>query len=239
MFTRQLSFEDLERANNALDVLTDVFGDGLHIGRNLLTVDQAMGFANDNIFMAAFAAASPTLPERSILWRCHTAAWAARRAMGLKGDFVDVGARQGFEAAVIGRMLNFAQTDRRWMLFDRYKIWRFEPFPGGELVEMDLTHIITDRVAFMPNATIVKADSVTELDAAPSQIAYLRIDEPDASEVTGVIAKLLPRLCFGGAVIVEGYGAMTDRIGSLDRYLNHIDQQILEMPTGQGLIIKR
>ena len=239
MLSRHLPLEDFERVNNALDTLTEVFGAGLHIGENLITFDQAMGFAQDSPFIRAVAAASPTLPERSILWRVHTAVWAARLGLPLKGSFVDVGARQGFEAAVIGRALSLAEQGRDYVLFDGFTTWRFEPFPGGAVSEVDLSPVAIERVAFMPTARVIKTKSLDDLEQAPAAIAFPRIEEPDPSQVTGMIAKLFPRLSEGGCLIIEGYGSLADRKQSVDRYLSHLAQPVLDLPTGQGLIIKR
>ncbi len=240
MFTRQLTIDEYERVSGALDALNNVFGPGLFVGENLITADLRLGFMGDMKFRSAFERAVPTLEERGIVWRVHTIAWAARRAMALSGDFVDVGARQGLEAAVIGRYLDLADAPRKWVLFDSYDVWRFAPYPGGESAGCDLSQRTIDRVAFMPNAKVVKIASLLDLDAdAPAEIAMLRVEDRDPSMITGAIAKLFPRICSGGALIIEGYCTMAGRGESLDRFLPHLDHPILELPTGQGLIIKR
>jgi hypothetical protein len=239
MFSRQFTIDDYERVNGALDVLTEVFGPGLFIGENLVAMDRTMGFLADEKFKAALAEAAPTIEERAIVWRVHTIAWAARRALALPGDFVDVGVRQGFEAAVVGRYLDFAQSDKRWALFDAFTHWRFPPFPNAAASRFDLQPFTARRLAFMPNAQIERLASLLDLDKAPEAIAFLRIEDPDPSMISGALNKLFPKLCSGATVVIDGYGAIERRADTLDRFLSRLDHPILELPTGQGLLIKR
>jgi len=239
MFSRLLSIDDYERVNGALDVLTKVFGEGLFIGEDLVTMDRVMSFARDPKFKAAYAEANPTVEECAIVWRVHTALWAAQRALTVKGDFVDVGVRDGLEAAVIGRYLDFDKTGRRWMLFDSFTSWRFPPYPGATFARFDLTPFTIKRLAFMRNAKVVRIASLLDVDVPSPEIAYLRIEDTDPSMITGGLSRLFPKVSVGGVVLIDGYGSPGVRGDMLDRFIQRLDHPVLELPTGQGLIIKQ
>jgi hypothetical protein len=239
MFSRLLSIDDYERVNGALDVLSQVFGPGLFIGEDLVAMDRVMGFARDPKFQEAYAAANPTVEERAIVWRVHTALWAAQRALAVKGDFVEVGVRDGLEAAVIGRYLDFDGTGRRWTLFDTFTHWRFPPYPGAYAARFDLTPFTIDRLAFMRNAKVVRIASLLDVEAPSSEIAYLRVQDHDPSMITGALSRLFAKVSPGGVVLIEGYGSPAVRGDMLDRYLQRLDHPVLELPSGQGLIIKQ
>lgn len=239
MFSRLLSIDDYERVNGALDVLTQVFGPGLFIGENLVAMDRVMGFARDPKFQEAYAAANPTLEERAIVWRVHTALWAAQRALNVTGDFVDVGVRDGLEAAVIGRYLDFDSLGRRWTLFDSFTTWRFPPYPNAQVARFDLTPFTVDRLAFLRNAKVTRIASLLDLDPPSAEIAYLRVEDADASMITGALSRLFAKVSVGGVVLIEGYGSPNVRCEMLDRYIQRLNHPVLELPTGQGLIIKQ
>jgi hypothetical protein len=239
MFSRLLSIDDYERVNGALDVLTQVFGAQLFIGEDLVAMDRALGFARDPKFQEAYAEANPTLEERAIVWRVHTALWAALRALSVKGDFVDVGVRDGLEAAVIGRYLDFDATGRSWMLFDSFTSWRFPPYPGAQIPRFDLAPFTINRLAFLRNATVARITSLLDVDVPSAEIAYLRVEDSDPSMITGALSRLFAKVSVGGSVLIEGYGALAVRGEMLDRYIQRLDHPVLELPTGQGLIIKQ
>jgi O-methyltransferase len=239
MFTRLLSIDDYERVNGALDVLSDAFGAKLFIGEDLVAMDRAMTFAQDPRFLEAYSLAQPSLEERAIVWRVHTALWAAQRALCVPGDFVDFGVRDGLEAAVIGRYLDFNRIGRSWTLFDNFSSWRFQRHPGAQAPKFDMMPFTSARLAFMNNAKVVQINSL--LDVAPPDIgiAYLRIEETDPSVVVGAMARLFPKVQVGGSVLIDGYMAYAAGGEFLDRYIRRLEHPVLELPTGQGLIIKQ
>lgn len=239
MFSRLLSIDDYERVNGALDVLTQVFGEGLFIGDDMVTMDRSMSFAQDPRFKEAYAQANPTVEERAIAWRVHTALWAAKRALSVKGDFVDVGVRDGLEAAVIGRYLDFDATGRRWMLFDSFTSWRFPPFPNAQVARFDLTPFTIKRLAFMRNAKVMRITSLLDVDVPSTEIAYLRVEDTDPSMITGALSRLFGKVSVGGSVLIDGYASPAVRGEILDRYIKRLDHPVLELPSGQGLIIKQ
>jgi hypothetical protein len=57
----------------------------------------------------------------------------------------------------------------------------------------------------------------------------------------GALVKVLPKLAYGGFVILDDYGwwGYSAQKIALDKIAQSFGQEILELPTGQALLIKR
>jgi len=76
---------------------------------------------------------------------------------------------------------------------------------------------------------------------APSTIAYLHIDMNSPAPEIGALDVLFDRVLPGGAIILDDYGWILHRRQkeAADRFMSANGYDVLELPTGQGLLIKR
>ena len=101
---------------------------------------------------------------------------------------------------------------------------------------------VVDRFAEFPNVEVIKGIVPGVFsERAPDQIAFLHIDLNAAEAETAALDVLFDRVTPGGIVLLDDYG----RGEQFSLYVAHkawFDERnysILEISTGQGLIIKR
>ena len=77
-------------------------------------------------------------------------------------------------------------------------------------------------------------------EVSPSQISFLHIDLNSAEPERLALDHLFPRVSPGGVIVFDDYGWSLHRKQkvSADRFMNHRGHSILELPTGQGLVIR-
>ena len=90
----------------------------LYTSDNMIVMDRALTFLHDPRFIHSIADASAmtpaTLDDRT--WRVHMLIWAARNALNLQGDFVELGASGTYFAAALVNYLDFGSIDRKFYL---------------------------------------------------------------------------------------------------------------------------
>lgn len=88
---------------------------------NLIAVNRNLSFLHEQKFKAAFERHAGSQQEKSLLWRIHTLAWAARHCATLPGDFVECGVWRGFSFSVLTDYLDFETLDTTLYLYDTYE----------------------------------------------------------------------------------------------------------------------
>lgn len=177
-------------------------------------------------------------------WRAYTACWAASYAATLPGDFVECGVNRGGMALTIMEYLDFNASRKRFYLLDTYCGFteEIQASPANQGQYSDCYADVVKTFAPYPGARIVKGvvpDSLSAIDSA--QISYLSIDMNSAAPEIAAVRTLWPRLVNGAAIMLDDYGggpAYRPQKQGMDVLGQEIGFSILELPTGQGLIIK-
>jgi len=231
-------------------------------GDRLLSLGKSMGFLDDPSFAGAYAAirgshqydqyASP----HTVAWRLHTLVWAARNGLALNGDFVECGVFKGDFAWVVARVTDFARQPRTFYLYDTFAGFApayssaadFPDSPGffgfadsvykDPAVYQEVLHKFRD----FPNVRIVRGtvpDSLAE--AAPDKIAFLHIDLNSPAAEVAALEVLFDRVVPGGSIVFDDYGwhLFRKQKEAEDAFMAARSYRILELPTGQGLVVKR
>jgi hypothetical protein len=235
---------------------------GVFWGDQMLTLDKSAGFMEDPKFAAAFNAIKGShsydaydAPD-TIAWRLHTLVWAAQSVAMLPGDFVECGVFKGDMSWVVTEMLDFGKLAKQFYLYDTYagfseKYSSPEDFPGNPgfydaanqvYSTGSLYEVVKAKFAKLPNVRIVKGvvpDVFAE--ALPERIAYLHIDLNSARAEIGALEVLFDRVLPGGMIIFDDYGWANFRKQKTaeDAFFAARGYRVLELPTGQGLVVKR
>jgi predicted O-methyltransferase YrrM len=210
---------------------------------NLITLNRNTGFLSDQHFLDAVMSASPTLQEQSCLWRTHTLAWAAKSCAGLAGDFVECGTYRGYSAHVVMNYLGWNTLSKRYFLYDLFD-------PAGTAGEGErlpdhsprLYEEVCARYAGFQGVNVIRGkvpDSFAQ--ACPERIAFLHLDLNNAQAESAALEYLFERLVPGAILILDDYGWATyaDQQAAADAFAASRNHAILELPTGQGMLIKR
>ena len=212
------------------------------IADNLITFGHTHGFLTEPRFIAAVNSEHPAHDELSIIWRTHTLCWAAESCMGVAGDYVECGCYRGYSMAVVLRYLA-GLPGRHCYLYDL-----FDPTGGeGEGKRLaahapDLFERVQARFSALDNVAVIRGKVPQVLsETTPRRIAFLHVDMNDADAELGALEMLFDRISPGGMIVFDdysrpGYRAQKD---AADTFLRQRSLAVLELPTGQRLVVKR
>ncbi len=231
-------------------------------GDRLLTIDKSAGFLSDPVFKAAYDKvrgshqydqyASP----RTISWRLHTLVWAARCGMHIEGDFVECGVFKGDMSWVISQTVDFAAKSKKFYLYDTYdgfseKYSSNDDFPDNPgfidyantfYRDPGLYSYVCNRFKDREDIRVIKGIVPDVLhQECPEKIAFLHIDLNSPAAEIGALDVLFPRLQSGGILVFDDYGwkQFHRQKDAEDAYMKNLGYEIMELPTGQGLVVKR
>jgi len=228
----------------AIDRLSKIFS-YVFAGDMLIAFDRNMSFFEDARFMEALEASAGTELEKTLIWRVHVLCWCARQGLRRAGDFVECGVFRGFFSAVAARYLDFGSRDRQWYLYDTFAgIPPDQLDPGHESPavygEAGLYEACRERFAPYRNVNVVRGRIPEVLrERAPEKVAFLHLDLNNAAAELGALEFFWERLTPGALVLLDDYGWRAYRAQKLaeDPFFAARDREVLELPTGQGLVI--
>jgi O-methyltransferase len=231
-------------------------------GDRLLTLDKSAGFLSDPAFASALdhirgsheydQYSSPD----SIAWRLHTLVWAAKTGAALDGDFVECGVFKGDMAWVVSQAVDLRSTNKHFYLYDTFDGYSdlysspddfpdnpsFYDFANGVYRDPHLYSDVLARFADHPEVRVIKG-TVPDilLKEAPEKIAFLHIDLNSPAAEVGALEILFPRLSSGAVLVLDDYGWKQFRRQkeAEDEFMRQRGYVILELPTGQGIVVKR
>jgi hypothetical protein len=223
----------------------------------MITFDKSTAFLTKNQrFQRAFDMCALNDEDRSRAWRMHTLAWAADIAMQLDGDFVECGVFEGFMSQTIIEYVGFAETPRTFYLYDTFDGFSpkysepddfgtgsgFYDFANKVYGRDGLYEDVVDRFAPYPNAKVIRGVVPDVLhDNSPETIAFLHIDMNSPRAEQGALEVLFDRVVPGGVIVFDDYGWLSyaKQMEAADAFMNARGYFVLELPTGQGLTVKR
>jgi O-methyltransferase len=235
---------------------------GLFWGDRMLTLDKCADFQKEPAFCAALEDADSTTGANQyespdgITWRYNTLIWAARECLNLPGDFVECGVYRGDMTWMITQIVDLQGAGKRFYLYDTFSGFDLKysspnDFPQGleffrrvdqEYKAPDIEDYV--RCRFRDKAFVVVTKGVVPdilHNIAPERIAFLHMDMNSPSAETGALDVLFDRISIGGVVIFDDYGWWQHRKqkDAADLFVAQHNQFILELPTGQGLLVKQ
>lgn len=233
-------------------------------GDRMMTLDKSMGFFDDPAFVKVWERVRGAHQydqydnRQSIAWRMHTLVWAARSALALpEGDFVECGVFQGDMSYVVYHAAGLAGSGRHMHLFDSFEgidPGRTVPGEYGPSAENYVSYAnshykrtglyegVIDRFAGLPEVSVHKGFLPEALRGrAPAKIAWLHIDLNAAKPEVETLEVLFDRVVPSGMVIFDDYGwlVLKAQKDAEDDFFAKRGYQVLELPTGQGLVVKR
>lgn len=199
---------------------------------NLITFGKSLRFLQDGPFRTAFDAAQPNNLEAALAWRNHVMCWAGQLALSVPGDYVEAGCDKGFSVQVLTNFLGFAALPRRYWLYDTFQ---------GAQRDADLFEQNKERFATLPNVTVISGTLPGALEDGPERVAFLHLDMNNADAEIGTLDLLWDRMPAGAVVLVNDFGwaAYAEQTARHAEWFGRRGEAILELPTGQGLIVKK
>lgn len=205
-------------------------------------------FLKESNFNKAYAAAFRQEKISDLQWRLHTLCWAGKQASCLNGDFVECGVNRGFMSAGVMEYINFKKMDdRKFYLFDTYcglveEFVTIEDTAAYRNDYPDSYQYVTDSFGKYKNVNIVKGPvPITFENISIEKVAYLHIDMNCALPERAALEFFWPKIVPGGIVILDDYGfsGHKSQADTAQEFADNIEHQILCLPTGQGLMVKK
>ncbi len=230
-------------------------------GDRLLTLDKTAGFLDNGLFRQAFETIKGSHqydqyngPD-GILWRLNTLCWAAQCALRVGGDFVECGVFKGDMAWVVLHALGPAHVPS-YYLYDSFAGFSneysapedyplnpgFLDFANKHYREQGLYEYVRDRFVPFPNVKVIKGFLPEMLDVdCPERIGFLHVDLNSPRAEVAVLERLFDRVVPGGVVVFDDYGWKLFEKQKIaeDAFMRARGYEVLELPTGQGLVVKR
>lgn len=216
---------------------------GIYTGDNLFTFHRNLSFMEDEPFMAAWTLHATDIVEHAILWRTSVLLGGVRNGLKLQGDFVEGGCYKGTSVRILCDAVKFNTVGKQWYLYDL-----FDHDPSSmshhRMPEhsVQLYQTVVDRFADSPNV-LVRRGRIPEvlLEDAPERIAFMHLDMNNAEAEVGALEVLWERMVPGAMLVLDDYGWLAYRQQKLaeDAWLQARGFHVIELPTGQGLVIKQ
>lgn len=182
-------------------------------------------------------------------WRAYLYCCFAEQSTACEGDFVECGVNLGGNARMLVEYLNFIELKKRMFLFDT-----FCGFDTAQLTKRERA-LVKGRYDYRSSFDSVKTTfqdfhfvhliegSVPQSlkKVSINEICFLSIDLNCARPEVAALSYFWPKLSNGAVVLLDDYGFKhhEEQKVALDRLSLKLGFQIIQLPTGQGLIIKR
>lgn len=185
-------------------------------------------------------------------WRVHVFLWAFSQAMRLDGDFVECGVYKGF-------MFSAAFTYTDWNKFNK-SAYLFDTFDGIDTTQLteeekklgrqaDLKDLykkvyrqVVNNFKEFKNVNIIKGSVPSSLAKADiKKVAFLALDMNNATPEVAALKYFWPKMVDGAVCLMDdyAYSGYHPQKKALDELADQLGTEILSLPTGQGLLIKR
>lgn len=213
----------------------------IFIGDNLITLNKNLSFLRTPFFSALLNDPKVSVKEKGFVWRTYVVDFYARQCAKLPGDFVEAGCYQGYTASIIDQRVDFAELNKNYFLFDLFE-WN-EGDKHTKLTEhkQGLHEFVQNRFSGKSHIKIVKGYVPDSFEGIlPDKICFAHIDLNDPSPEVGAFKAIYPRLEKFGVIVFDDYGwwHLSDQKRELDQVAEGFGEEILELPTGQGLLVK-
>ena len=210
-------------------------------GKNLdfLKEDRFVEIAN-KVFINENDDEKTIAANQALIWRRHTLVWAGEHCKNLKGDFCDFGCYDGLASRFINEYCDLENSKTNFYLYDVFdNPPSSHKFPKhSPLLFEDVSRIFKGS----KNIKVIKGLLPKSLkENCPEEISFAHIDLNNAEAEMGVLKFIFDRIVPGGMIIFDDYGwvGYKDQQVQEKEFMEKHGLRILELPTGQGLVIKR
>jgi O-methyltransferase len=216
----------------------------------LMTYNRNLSFGLDTKFMALATKHAALFDVPNWHWNLHVALWAAKQALHLPGDFIELGVFRGLTTGFVAEYLEWQKIDKKWYLFDLFG--KFDQSQANE--SWGVTYYdqydpatweaqVRERFAPYANIIVTKGNvpSILHTAKTPDKIAFMHLDLNAAKAEIAALEVLFDRVVPGGVVLLDDYGWMAAHETQKMEMAWFADRgyMVMEIPTGQGLVIKR
>ena len=240
------NIEDIEKFRKGYNLIRESLGecdDTIFSSDNMICWNRNYSFLRDVFYRNLFNDKELDISAKATIWRTYILVYFAKVCTNLSGDYLELGTYKGHNAHVLTRKIDFKKINKNYLLYDLFE-WK-----DGDshtrlngLMDKNLYSHVCKKFEKNKNVKIVKGPVPNTLhDTIPDKIAFAHIDMnhwiPEASS----LEMILPKMSLGAVIVFDDYGwfGYHQQKIALDHIADRYGQEILELPTGQGILIKR
>lgn len=218
-------------------------------GENLHVMNRNFSFIRDKKFRDIFNALAEDTKESEKVWRLHVYLWCFIRGKNLGFDLIECGVYRGISSALAVRYTDFAQYRGTLYLIDTW-----EGIPADQLdrdTELsawkkykDPKNIekVRERFTGFKNVQIIKGrvPEIFKEVTLPATFSFIHLDMNSSKAEIAALEFLFPRLAPGGICLLDDFGQYLAQRQMIEesKWFGQRGYYILELPTGQGVVIK-
>ncbi|WP_292935054.1 tetratricopeptide repeat protein [Noviherbaspirillum sp.] len=236
---------DMAKFTQGIELIKESLSDkgaSLFVSDNVITWNRNYSFLRDDFFLGILDSPAYAYVEKSLIWRTYVLLHFAEHAGRIAGDYVELGCHTGHTASTVISKIDFRKLSKSYFLYDLFE-WK----EGDEHTRMqghNNSHMYEDVVKRFSEYEFVRVikgsvpQSFTE--GFPDKIAFAHIDMNHPVPEAGALERVLPRLSRGGVVVLDDYGwwGYCRQKLALDPIIAEHELSVLELPTGQGIVLK-
>lgn len=241
-----LSYNVADKAKFAqgLDLIRESLADkgaSLFASDNVITWNRSYSFLRDEFFLRILDAPGHSYAERSVIWRTYVLLHFAKYASKVAGDYLELGCHTGHTAAQVISRIDFKSLAKSYFLYDLFE-WK----EGDEHTRMHghqnprMYEDVVKRFAGHDFVRVIKGYVPQSFaDGFPETVAFAHIDMNHPIPEAGALERIIPRLSRGGVIVLDDYGwwGYSRQKMALDPIIERNGLSVLELPTGQGIIL--
>lgn len=235
---------DQEKFELALKLLRECTGEvPLSATDNLITWNRNLSFMHEDYFLDLWNGDELDFVEKSCMWRLYVLLHFAEICDHLEGDFVELGCHKGSTAKRVTEKVDFIKSGKHYWLYDLFA-WNegdeHSHMPGHD--NPNMFEDVVNRFSDQSYVSVIKGPVPKSFEQGfPDKVAFAHIDMNHPAPEAAALQEVLPRLASGGCIIFDDYGwwSYSAQKLALDPIVDQYGLKILELPTGQGLLINR
>ena len=237
------SIKDKKKFDQAINLLKESIMGPIFVCDNIITWDRNLSFLREEFFIKYIHNNEIHNDIRSCVWRLYILAYFAGLAARLEGDYLEVGVLDGNTVQQLIAKLDFELLNKKYYLYDLFD-WKdsYKHDAHNQLKDTKLYEKVCKKFKKYNFVKVIKGNVLDTLkDNLPEKIAFAHIDLNHPEPEKLAFELILPKLSENGVIIFDDYGwwSYSAQKNALDPIAKTHNLDILELPTGQGLLIKR
>ena len=219
-------------------------GGDTFLSDGMLLWARELGWMNDQDFIESLSLAKPQSHELEICWRTHVLCWAAMQAEKVKGNFFEFGCFKGFSGFVIRhycRKVFEAMRNREYYWFDLF-------IDSNTEKKLKLDHSNSEKIARgrgsqFDNINLIKGDIIDtylkDTNYKNKTVAFAHFDLNNFEIESKVIEHVMTKVNSRSVLIFDDFGMcpFKRQNTAYREFFKQLSIPILELPTGQGVVI--
>lgn len=235
---------DNEKFSQAMSLLKESLackGGTLFSADNTITWNKNYSFLRDERYLEYVKDESTALVQKSIVWRTYVLDFFMSRALSVDGDVLELGVLDGSTVKFLYGQHENRLGGRAYYLIDLFGWSEGDTHTKhSSLLDENLFERVSNRFNDYQEVRVLKGnviDVLPTLDIAKVAFAHIDMNAPEPELFA--LEHLAPLMMKGGCIIFDDYGwwGYCEQKVAIDNYLHDRNLQILELPTGQGVLL--